>query len=239
MLHSPTEIRVILVDDEEDFRIPVMRFLTKHGMNVKAAGSIEELSPLVAAFNPDIIVLDINLPGESGLAAIERLRNDTKAGLIMATARRGVNDRILGLTLGADSYLEKPLDVRELALVIRNLSQRIGPPVQEVNADWIFDAEKWLLISPDNVSVRLSAAEYAILTILSKIPGQPVSRDDLFASLGKETISSDDRSLDVIVSRLRRKFIGTSHSLPLKSARSIGYVLSGITIHGQPRNFSR
>ncbi|WOI08971.1 response regulator transcription factor [Thalassospira lucentensis] len=233
---SPT-IKVIIVDDEEDFRIPVGRFLSKRGMEVEGVGAIEELSDLIGFFTPDIIVLDINLPGESGLAAVERLRRETNAGLIMATAQRGVNDRILGLTLGADSYLEKPLDVRELELVIRNLSQRVSTSPHPDSDLWVFDASGWTLKAPDGVSVRLSAAEYAIVAALAKAPGKPVTRDTLFLQLGKQPADGEDRSLDVIISRLRQKFVDTRHSLPLKSARGIGYVFSMVIMRGDPGNF--
>lgn len=232
---SSHSIRVIVVDDEEDFRDPVRRFLEKRGMTVLGVGRVEDLLSSLSRFRPDIIVLDINLPGRSGLEAVEQLRRDTDAGIIMATARRGVDDRIHGLSLGADSYMEKPLDVRELEVVIRNLWARVSPqPAPEPAECWLFSPEDWTLAAPDGVVVRLSAAEYTVVTCLARQPGIPVSRDALFAVLGKPCSGPDDRSLDVLASRLRRKFAASDHPFPLKSVRSVGYVLTEIRLKSRP-----
>lgn len=234
---SPTScdptIKVILVDDEEDFRDPVARFLRKRGITVLDVGSVEDLTAALPTFQPDIIVLDINLPGENGLDAVERLRGTSTAGIIMATARRGVDDRIQGLSLGADSYLEKPLDVRELEAVIRSLWGRLAPRApSDPDTVWLFSPEDWTLTAPDGLSVRLSTAEYNMVTLLAREPGVAVSRDILFQALGKTASGPEDRSLDVLVSRLRHKFTASEHTLPLKAVRWVGYVLPEIQVRG-------
>ncbi|MFA7428654.1 MAG: response regulator transcription factor [Rhodospirillaceae bacterium] len=233
--HAAAEpaIKVILVDDEEDFRDPVTRFLRRRGMTVHDVGSVEELTAALPAFAPDIIVLDLNLPGESGLDAVERLRGTCGAGIIMATARRGVDDRIHGLSLGADSYLEKPLDVRELEAMIRSLWGRLAaraPAAPETV--WLFSPEDWTLTAPDGLSIRLSTAEYNMITLLARKPGVAVSRDILFQALGKTASGPEDRSLDVLISRLRNKLAASEHALPLKAVRSVGYVLPEIQVRG-------
>jgi len=101
-------IRVLLVDDEHEFLTPVLRFLTKAGMQVVGAGSVEDMDAVLADFRPDVVVLDVNLPGESGFDAVCRLRQTTKAGLVMLTARTEIDDRVFGLTQGADAYFTKP-----------------------------------------------------------------------------------------------------------------------------------
>lgn len=228
-----TAITVILVDDEEDFRNPVARFLRRRGMTVHDVGSVEELTAVLPVVQPDIIVLDINLPGESGLDAVKRLRGICDAGIIMATARRGVDDRIHGLNLGADSYLEKPLDVRELEAVIRSLWGRLAPRAPEEPAPaWLFSPDDWTLTAPDGLSVRLSTAEYNMITLLAREPGVAVSRDILFQALGKTARGPEDRSLDVLISRLRNKFAASEHSLPLKAVRWVGYVLPEVQVQG-------
>lgn len=221
-----SKIRVMLVDDEEDFREPVARFLRKAGMDVVGVGSVEEMAEPMTGWRPDVIVLDVNLPGESGMAALQRLRSESSAGLVMVTAQGGVDDRIHGLTLGADSYLGKPVNIRELEAVIRSLSSRIAPdkPVSAPESGWVFDTERWTLISPHAEEVRLSAAEHSVLMALTRQPGQPVSRDVLFNALGKQPAGPEDRSLDVLVSRLRRKFPDSIITLPIRSVRGIGYV---------------
>lgn len=231
---SDPAIKVILVDDEEDFRDPVARFLRKRGMTVHDVGSVEDLTAALPAVQPDIIVLDINLPGESGLDAVERLRGTSTAGIIMATARRGVDDRIQGLSLGADSYLEKPLDVRELEAVIRSLWGRLAAraPAEPDTTLWLFSPEDWTLTAPDGLSVRLSTAEYNMITLLAREPGVAVSRDVLFQALGKAASGPEDRSLDVLISRLRNKFSASDHALPVKAVRWVGYVLPEIQVRG-------
>lgn len=219
-------INVMLVDDEEDFREPVARVLRKCGMDVVGVGSTEEMAGAKEGWRPDVIVLDINLPGESGLAAVQRLRTETSAGLIMVTARGGLDDRIAGLSLGADSYLGKPINIRELEAIIRSLWSRVHQQPAPVASQpaWVVDVQRWTLTSPDGEEVSLSAAEHRVLTALTDQPGQPVARDLLFAALGKTASGTDDRSLDVLVSRLRRKFTASTGALPIRSVRGIGYV---------------
>lgn len=237
MTTSQPVIRVLLVDDEEDFRIPVASFLRKRGMEVLGVGSVEELLTAQPEFGADIVVLDVNLPGQSGLDAVENVRRNFNVGIIMATACRGVDGRIRGLSLGADSYLEKPIDMRELEAVIRSLWSRIAPTHSAAATEmWQFDAVAWTLAAPDGVSVRLSAAEYRVVYLLARDPGIPVSRDILFQTLGKIASGPEDRSLDVLLSRLRRKLAASNHDFPLKSARGIGYVLPELKISGELRD---
>lgn len=225
-------IRIALIDDEPDFRQPVARYLRKRDMTVHEASSVEDFRTQLPAIAPNIILLDVGLPGESGLDAVRRLRDDTGAGVIMLTARGGLEERIEGLDRGADSYLCKPVSMRELEAVVLSLWRRIGNDSPAVTAalpaaEWIFDVEAWVLISPDGEAARLSAAEYGVLLLLTETPGQPVSRDHLFIALKKPQSGPDDRSLDVLVSRLRRKFSTSAFKLPIQSVRGVGYVFPG------------
>ena len=227
-------IKVMLVEDEEDFRQPVSRFLTKTGMDVVGVGSAEEMNEALLHFMPDIIVLDVNLPGESGLDALLRLRTQTKTRLIMLTARGTDEDRIRGIVRGADSYLSKPVNLHELEAMIRMLWGRLQPVPDIAENTWTFDVERWLLISPQNQETQLSAAEYRVLYALVSTPGTPVSRDTLFEAMGRVSSGIDDRSLDVLLSRLRRKVEGSMFTLPIKSVRGIGYVFSEpVILQGQ------
>lgn len=230
-------ICIALVDDEPDFRQPVARYLRKRGMTVFEAGSVEEFCCSLADKSPHIILLDVGLPGESGLDAVKRLREENNAGVIMVTARGGLEERIEGLGRGADSYLCKPVSMRELEAVVLSLWRRIGhddtasasgeSPTARKEEGWVFDTEAWALTSPDGERVRLSAAEYGVLTLLTEAPGEAVSRDHLFVALKKPQSGPDDRSLDVLVSRLRRKFATSAFKLPIQSVRGVGYVFPG------------
>ena len=150
-------IRVILVDDEADFRIPVGRFLTKQGLEVRDCDRVEALPSVLEQFTPHIIVLDVNLPGESGMDAVNRLRQETRAGLVMVTARGDVDDRIKGLARGADSYLPKPVDLRELEAVIRSLAMRLSAAAEGENA-WILHMDTWTLAAPGGAPARPASA---------------------------------------------------------------------------------
>lgn len=232
-----SSIRIALVDDEPDFRQPVARYLRKRGMTVHEASSVEALWPVLSEIAPNIILLDVGLPGESGLDAAKRLREESRAGVIMVTARGGLEERIEGLDRGADSYLCKPVSMRELEAVVLSLWRRIendgpaGAAAETSNGsiaeEWTFDAKGWALISPDGERARLSAAEYGVLSLLTEAPGEPVSRDHLFVALKKPPSGPDDRSLDVLVSRLRRKFATSAFKLPIQSVRGVGYVFPG------------
>jgi len=129
------------------------------------------------------------------------------------------------------------VSMRELEAVVLSLWRRIGSDATaEATAEtpngpmaeaWVFDAEAWALISPDGERARLSAAEYGVLSLLTEVPGEPVPRDHLFVALKKPPSGPDDRSLDVLVSRLRRKFATSAFKLPIQSVRGVGYVFPG------------
>jgi two-component system OmpR family response regulator len=219
-----TSIRVLLVDDEEDFREPTLRFLSKTGMAVLGAGSACEMDIKRNDFAPDVIILDVNMPGESGFDVVKRLRRETDIGLVLLTARGDVDDRVFGLNQGADNYLTKPVNLRELEAVIRGIFGRLRSSEPEKERGWLFDAECWTLTAPDGKNAKLSAAEYRVLAALMAEPGQPVARDILFNVLGRIPPGAEDRSLDVLVSRLRRKFSDSNFAVPIQSVRNIGYV---------------
>jgi two-component system, OmpR family, response regulator len=218
-------INVMLVEDEADFREPIARYLSKVGMDVLGVASVEEMDVALNSFRPDVIVLDVNLPGESGFEAACRLRATTSFGLVILTARGSVDDRVHGLMQGADTYLAKSVDSRELEAVIRNLCRRIRGE-QSVQPPWIFRCDAWTLVSPDGEEIKLSGAEYRVVAALTATPGKPVTRDILFEAIGRTAMEPDDRSLDVLVSKLRRKFKAPTTSLPVMSVRGIGYVFT-------------
>ena len=224
------EIRVMLVEDEEDFRVPLARYLAKVGMAVAGVGSAEEMAAELPSFQPNIVVLDVNLPGESGFAALERLRSSSSVGVVMLTARGGVDDRIQGLTLGADSYLAKPVNLKELELTIRNLFARQVPPTPPEPQAWTLDDDRWSLISPDGAAVRLSSAERLAVGVLLAQGGEPVDRETLSAAAGVkfDLDGGNDRNVDILISRLRRRFASIGAGLPIRSVRNRGYAFVGL-----------
>ncbi len=195
-------------------------------------------SLILEAKQPQIMVLDVNLPGENGFVAAARLRARSSAGIIMLTGRSGRDDRLLGLSMGVDHYLSKPVDMPELESVIRNLARRLRVDTQGGRTEtggsatpqphWTLDLASWTLTAPNGNAIELTSAEYLMLLPLLEQPGRPNSRDIINARLGKPRLGVDNRSLDVLISRIRRKIEqGTGTPLPLRSARGTGYVFTG------------
>jgi len=232
----PDRVVVSVVEDDDDLRAVLERFLGGVGMEVAGFADTAGLDEAWLAQPPDVIVLDINLPGESGFMAAARLRARSMVGIVILTGRTAEEDRLLGLSMGVDHYLSKPVNLRELESVIRNLARRVGarpavaasPAVKQTVATWTLDLGNWLLTAPNGKSVELSTLEFQLLSPLLETRGQPVPREVLNARLGKPRLDPDNRSLDVLASRIRRRIEDlTGVPLPLRAARGTGYVFTG------------
>lgn len=230
--HGGSLIRLLVVEDDEDFRGTICRYLERFGMAVTALTSVEEMETFLLAGNEaDIVVLDVNLPGESGMSAAGRLRRHSRLGIILLTARCHIDDRVLGLSVGADAYLAKPVDPRELVATIGAVHRRLAGPApgtQPLPPDegWSFDPARWCLISPGGLPIPLSTAEYRFVALLTTTPGTPVTRDQILVTLGK-LASEEDRSIDTMLSRLKQKVRKTcDQDLPIRAVRGLGYVFA-------------
>lgn len=233
------DLRVVIIEDDDDMRSILERYLWMVGIEAVSYPDTAKLDALILEDDrPQIMILDVNLPGENGFVAAARLRARSSAGIIMLTGRSGRDDRLLGLSMGVDHYLSKPVDMPELESVIRNLARRLrsGDTAQsrETVAEeasprlWTLDLDSWTLTAPNGNSIELSSAEYLMLLPLLEQPGRPNSRDVINARLGKPRLGVDNRSLDVLISRIRRKIeLGTGTQLPLRAARGTGYVFTG------------
>ncbi|GGG35416.1 DNA-binding response regulator [Caldovatus sediminis] len=219
-----------MVDDDARLRALLQRFLAEQGFRVTAAADAAAARAALASFAFDLIVLDVMMPGESGLALTESLR---RAGhdvpILMLTARGEPDDRIAGFEHGVDDYLPKPFDPRELALRIRTILRRAAPPAAATPAAPIqlgllwFDPERAELRGPDG-PVRLTGGEAALLAALARRAGEVLAREEIAAALG--TPEAGERAIDVQVTRLRRK-IEPDPREPrfLQTIRHRGYVL--------------
>ena len=226
-------IQVVMVEDEPEFRVPVQRYLAKRGMAVHAVNSIPALESLLDTITPDVILLDVGLPGEDGLSAVSRLRSRTTAGLVMLTGRADTDSRIRGRRDGADGYLSKPVDLRELEAVILSLMRRIGagsiiPTAFPTVGVWTVDVATWRLLAPNGKAISLSAAQWAVVDLLTRHQGTPVHRDTLMTATGLTPRDSEDRRLDVLMSRLRNALVQGSDNepCPIQTVRNVGYVFS-------------
>lgn len=236
-------IKVAIVEDDADYRSILGRALTDCGLQVELFPDAETLEARMAAVAPDIVLLDVNLPGVNGFTVAARLRVISTVGIIMLTGRSPREDRLTALTIGADHYFVKPVDICELEVVIRNLARRLKSgndgtivrsevaPVRTDPDAWIYYPEKWVIESPKGDKFQLSMAENQLLRPLLEHPGVPEDRDSLNARLGKPRQGHESRSLDVLVSRLRRRIEkATEIQFPLKAARSAGYVFVGSVV---------
>jgi two-component system, OmpR family, phosphate regulon response regulator OmpR len=221
---------ILVVEDDARLRDRLARYLTGEGFRVTAAPDAAEARARMRGVSPDLLVLDVMMPGESGLDLTRSLREEQGHDLpvLMLTARGAPEDRIAGFEAGADDYLPKPFEPRELVLRIRALLRRSpGPapspsgPVRIGTAS--FDLERGELTGPDG-PIRLTGGEAALLAALAGRPGEILSREDIAVALG--TDEAGERAIDVQVTRLRRKIEADPREPRfLHTVRGRGYVL--------------
>jgi two-component system phosphate regulon response regulator OmpR len=217
---------LLVVDDDQRIRDLLSRYLVDHGYRVTTAGSALEARGRLEAVSFDLLVLDVMMPGESGLELARSIRNGSDVPILMLTARTEPNDRIAGLELGADDYVPKPFDPRELLLRINNVLKRLTtPPLQPIETvrfgEFIFHLASGELMRADK-PVRITDRERDMLRVLAAKPGDTVPR----AALAAPGNASSERAVDVQVNRLRRK-IERDPADPayLRTVRGIGYCL--------------
>ena len=236
---------ILVVDDDPGIRGLVGDYLEQNGFRVSKAGDGKQMNTVLAANQfVDLIVLDLMLPGEDGLSIFRRLRAETRPPIpvLMLTARSDDVDRIIGLELGADDYLTKPFVPRELVARIRAVLRRVHmlPPsaVGESTArmayfgSWKLDLLQRNLIHQNGVVTPLGGAEYGLLRLFLDHPQHVLSRDQLLAQLARREFEVEDRSIDLRVSRLRRR-LGDDARDPMyiRTVRNEGYVFA------QPVNY--
>jgi DNA-binding response OmpR family regulator len=232
--------RIAVVEDETSLRADLVEYLSACGHTVTGCGDGLALDVALAAQPADILILDVNLPGEDGFSIAKRLREQSEIGIIMLTAR-GVNvDRVVGLEIGADVYLVKPVELRELEAQVRTLARRLKvqtaaacapaaapPPAAAPATGWVYDQIAWALIAPAGGMLKLTANERVFVNLLVERPGEPVSRSDIFRALGKREWDVGDRSVDSMVRRLRSKGEETlGHPLPIEAVHGTGYAFT-------------
>ncbi len=219
------DAHILVVDDDERLRTLLQKYLSQNGFRVTAAPGAEDARALMKSMAFDLLIVDVMMPGESGLDLTRSVRALSQVPILMLTARGEPEHRIAGLEHGADDYLAKPFEPRELVLRCAALLRRAAPPPQahrEVKmGETIFDADRGELRRKGK-PVRLTSSEAALLKLFASNAGRPFSRTDLCTRLGV----SLERSIDVQVTRLRRK-IEEDPKLPLyiQTVRGIGYVL--------------
>ena len=229
---------MLVVDDDEDIRDLVANYLASQGLLVFEAASEAELLADVAKNAPDVILLDVNLGSEDGFAIARRLRSHWVGGLLMVSGRGDTVDRVVGLEIGADDYITKPFELRELLARIRSVGRRSVQPLSPAGASgerphvlrfdqFVLDTGRRELGRADGTTIALTTGEYELLLMLCEQSGRILSRDQILQRTHHRDAGPFDRTIDVQIGRLRRK-LGDDGKEPrvIKSVRGAGYLLA-------------
>ena len=233
-----TAAHLLLVDDDPGIRDVISDFLIRHGFSVAVAADGMGLGRALAAQRPDLIVLDVMLPGEDGLSLCRKLSAADGPPVIILSAMGDDTDRIVGLELGADDYLPKPCNPRELLARIKAVLRRRSEARGQVSltatcefAGWRFDMVRRELRSPDNVVVNLSSGEFSLLRVFVERPQRILTRDQLLDLARGPASEAYDRAIDVQISRLRRKLNdGDGGGELIRTIRNEGYVFNAAVV---------
>ena len=233
---KPTQDTVLVIDDDEEIRDLLKTYLEKQGLVVTTLPNGERLLNLIKKHPVDIVILDLMLPGEDGLSLCRKLHTESNIPVIMLTAKSEDTEKIIGLEMGADDYLSKPFNPRELLARIKTILRRTKYrnhttehlPLQKklYFSNWQLDLERRELIAPDHAMVELSSTEFKLLEIFVKNPSKILSRDHLLNLTKGRDAHPFDRSIDVMVSRLRQRFAQHGAYQLIKTVRAEGYMLA-------------
>ncbi len=227
---SDDAAHLLVVDDDRRIRALIARYLTGQGYRVTAAGNAEEARAKLRALSFDLIILDVMMPGETGLEFAEKFREESDVPILMLTARTETEDRVRGLEVGADDYLAKPFEPKELSLRIASILRRTvarsdEPVIASVPSVrfgvFTFHLERGELRQGEDV-IRITDRERFMLRLLANAAGEPVARETLAGEGG----ANNERTVDVQINRLRRKIEkDPANPLFLQTARGAGYRL--------------
>jgi len=227
---------ILIVDDDRDIRDLLSEYLQKQGYRASVAADGRAMRTVLARAEPDLIVLDLMLPGDDGLVLCREVRAQSDIPIIILTARGEEVDRIVGLEMGADDYLAKPFSPRELLARIKSILRRTRALPSNLKPDqarllhfagWTLEVATRNLLSPEGIAIALSGTDYKLLRIFLDHPNRVLTRDQLIDMTQSRDAGPFDRSIDLQVSRLRRR-LNDNPKEPgiIKTARGEGYVLA-------------
>jgi DNA-binding response OmpR family regulator len=245
-VHVTAAPHIAVVDDEPDIAALLGNYLESQGYRVTRLASGHELIDLMGRDTPALVLLDLGLPGEDGLSIARRLREHWHCGLVIVTGRGDAVDKVVGLEVGADDYVTKPFDLRELLARVRAVLRRLetaapagdAPAAATASAVVAQEGPVWRfaghtlngaarrLLDPRGVEIELTSGEFELLCTFARHPGRVLSRDFLLESTRGREAAPFDRTIDVQVGRLRRKIeADPEHPQIIKSVRGAGYIL--------------
>ncbi len=236
--------RILVVDDDRDILTLVCDLVERNGMEAAGAGNPEEADRVLNETRIDLIVLDLMMPGEDGLAYCRRLRRESRIPIIMLTALSEDVDRIVGLEFGADDYMAKPFNPRELIARIKTVLRRAPPlmpgethrmPEQYAFGEFVLDVDQRQLRKSGGEIMTLTSGEFALLLALVEHSPRVLSRDQLLDLTRGAVANAFDRSIDSQISRLRRKIEPDRRKAQfIKTVRNLGYAFAGTVERTQP-----
>ena len=228
-MNNHSTFQIAIVEDDKILREELAFFISRQGFIVHQANNSQALKDILLIYKIDLIVLDLNLPGQSGIEIAKEIRNTSKSvGIIMLTARTSSQDKIIGYEVGADIYLPKPTPLPELLAAVMTLKRRITKDGQEI---WKLNANKRLLIVNTDVSIPLTATESALLMAFANTPGRILETGVIFDVLSEHSSENEvtKRAVENIISRLRKKInestISNQGETIIKSVWGRGYQL--------------
>ncbi|WP_454914526.1 response regulator [Variovorax gossypii] len=230
---------IAVLDDEVDITLLLANYLQSHGFRVTQVHDGRSLTALMGTDPADLVLLDLGLPGEDGFSIARRIRENWRCGLVIVTGRGDAVDKIVGLEVGADDYVTKPFDLRELVARVKAVLRRLTPEAPAVPAavgtssadrlrfaGWRLDTAARSLHSPQGAEVPLTGGEFDLLCAFARHPGRVLSRDFLLEQTRGREAAPFDRTIDVQVGRLRKKIEADVDDPQLiKSVRGAGYIL--------------
>jgi len=226
---------ILVVDDDERICNLLVRYMQRQGYKMSSVRSGEELRRFIKSETPDIIILDLMLPDADGLDLAREIRNQSNAAIIMLTARGETVEKIVGLETGADDYIVKPFDNRELLARVRSVSRRLKSGSEKPQthlhkgniaefAGWRFDLMAYELVSPEGKTIPLTSYEYKLLSTLVLSGNRVMKRDYLLNQIAEREWNPDNRSIDVLIGKLRKKLENNPGEPALiKTIRGTGY----------------
>jgi two-component system phosphate regulon response regulator OmpR len=231
-----TEARkVIIVEDDADVRTMVADYLSREGYDVRPCGCGDELRRELSSGRADLILLDVQLPGEDGITIARRLRTDWDTPIIMLTGRNDIVDRVVGLEIGADDYMTKPFDLRELRARVRAVMRRAASEIQKTTppasgnvvcfGKVCLDLDRRALLDEDGAEIKLTATEFDLLAAFARAPNRVLSREFLLDTAPARDRDTFDRAIDIRITRIRQKVeVEPARPQVIRTVRNVGYI---------------
>ncbi|WP_367716614.1 response regulator transcription factor [Nitratireductor sp. GISD-1A_MAKvit] len=232
--------RILVIEDDESLRCDLVDYMCLQGFEASGVATAAELETALRREDlPDVVILDLSLPDGDGYCLAREIRAKLNCGIIMLTAHGDTESRVRGFESGADIYLVKHTALREIAAAIHSLLRRLPQEraQREASHEWTLDAVSWILQTPEGRAIKLTATEKTFVEALMENAGKPCSREELASILSRRQTTFENRHLDAVASRLRRKISNhTDKAAPIKSVYGIGYSFSAVGTIGTVRS---